>query len=606
MRALNVGHLHTLPPGSRFAQGGVDEYLPEWKAQSLISTVRQMRNDPMVAEVLNSYLFGLTSATWSIEPASDKAKDIEIAEFVSANLLCDGPREWWCRTSWRQRLAEILESLSYGWSLFGKVRTRVNGKIIFSKLVWIHPSTVYSFELDENTEQLVEVKRTAVMDPPLPVSELALYSFGMRGADLAGRPMIRPMFKPWSMKSFAELTEQIALQKFGAPLPQVIIGDTTDSGQRTSAEAIARSMRGEDQAHGYAVTSKDVELKFISPESEPMDASPAISRHGNQILHAGGKRFMGQGDTAVGSRSTAETQAVEAYMLAQGIAEGICEVEWRGLAGVVGLIPELVDMNFPGVKEYPWLKVSNVDPNEPTRALPTFGDMLKAGAIKYHPSYELQIVERLKIEPRPGLEEDAELLPDELAPDPLAPKVGPDGKPLPPDPNASPEDGGEAGDPKDKPKAGDEPVDKVKASLAGEIAALKKLPEGSKVVKTEGGRGSKPGGWFREPTAFEGQFIALGAIERELTVFEQRVYALASRVMKDLQKSIVERVRDGRINDRNFVSLREKDDGPNAVRKGLATELENGLARLYRQTGRFGQEQVRDELRKQAAAGAAA
>src|SRR3990172_8037726 len=151
MAELRVGqNIASLPPWMRYLDRNVDEYLTEFQQSALVHTVNRMRNDPDINSVLSAHLYALLKAKWSIESVSDKARDKEIAERVSANLLLQGPKKWYGATSWRQRLTEILENLSIGFSAFGLMYKLVDGKNVLGRAVYLHPSTIYGFELDDD------------------------------------------------------------------------------------------------------------------------------------------------------------------------------------------------------------------------------------------------------------------------------------------------------------------------------------------------------------------------------------------------------------------------------------------------------------------------
>lgn len=145
--------------------------------------------------------------------------------------------------------------------------------------------------------------------------------------------------------------------------------------------------------------------------------------------------------------------------------------------------------------------------------------------------------------------------------------------------------------------------------VADELARLKKLPEGSYVLGDTGGRGATPRGWFRGCDPIEA--FALGesgpdAGERrarsygvELDRLEQRYRGVVSYVLRKTEADLVARVRDGRINARNFSDLRREMAGPNLKYRG---ELKSVIRRVLRKASAFGAGAVKGELQRQRAA----
>ena len=162
------------------------------------ATIDKMVADPHVKGGLLEKTNALQNAQWAIQPASDKPKDVEIADFVSANLLRTSSekfgREYWCQTSWRQRLFEIIAALEHGFSMFQISSRLASGRggtrRVWDRIHWLEPSSVdpTGWSLSD-TDDFLGVYRTYSeasaqyrstewkYNELLPADEIALYTW---------------------------------------------------------------------------------------------------------------------------------------------------------------------------------------------------------------------------------------------------------------------------------------------------------------------------------------------------------------------------------------------------------------------------------------------
>ena len=157
-----------------------EEYVPELQSfRGRIAIYDRMMNDPVVSGIVRAVFNTMLSGVrWSVEGGTSEMRDL-----VAANLLRQGPQKYWCSTSWTQRLYETMCCLIYGVSLFAKTRTRVDDKIIFKHLKYLHPKSIDEdgWEMDKN-DHLVEIRRSFTdaqgnffVRQPIPSKELDIY-----------------------------------------------------------------------------------------------------------------------------------------------------------------------------------------------------------------------------------------------------------------------------------------------------------------------------------------------------------------------------------------------------------------------------------------------
>lgn len=394
------------------------EYLRELSWDKRWDVYDRMESDPMVKEGLDGYVLPLITGSWEVAAASDKPIDKEIAEFVSANLLrTTGDqygRDYWTQTSWKgQRLPEILDFLKCGFAMFNKSTRFVEGKVVFDRLQWLEPRSVdpHGWKLSA-TDELEHVKRT-YRDPieqyklqePILAKQLALYVWDLKGARLEGRAKIRSVYGAHSRKDFMLRIQAVWAQKVGAPIPVAHVPSTIYQKHKAEIEQLVQAMRGEAPAEAYAVLPMNsdgtkVELGYAGLSGEgtaQVDRMRGvIGTENSEIAHGMNSKSRLLGETNAGARALGETQSADEDLGVQATAEIICEIENHGIANLPGLVQQLVDWNFAGVKRYPELRCSRIGV-EDFKTLGPLSSATKAGLVPVTPELRRQVTEKFGI-----------------------------------------------------------------------------------------------------------------------------------------------------------------------------------------------------------------
>ena len=452
----------------------------------------KMESDPHVKGVLIDKALPLLTAEWEVTPASDKPKDIEVAEFVAANLLRQPSdkfgRDYWLQTSWKaQRLPEILSMLLDGFALFVSSWKRVGTQVVYDRLQWIEPTTIDGttpWEIDDQdnilavNRKLTTPQENFIYDERIEAERLKLYVWDIKGARFEGRSFVRAMYGACLRKEMLLRQSAVWAQKVGAPMPIVHYPDSMSAADIAKVKQIAMASRGESPAEGFAMFPKGsddskVEVEYAGAEHSEVDRMRPLIDGENKEIHQGGRDSSAMlGETGGGgSRALGESKGKGEIKLTQAIGEIVGEWENHGVANLTGVVEELVNRNFT-VNAYPQLACSKIDPYE------DFKETLeawKAGIIPKHEDARRQICEgTLGL----NLSDDAYEI-----------------EPLPPGlPNANPLGDGNADEPGDSPPPGTEP-DKDQAAAA--LAAKDELRERIKALLQPAQEGSpRKGGRF--------------------------------------------------------------------------------------------------------------
>lgn len=366
-------------------------------------TIEKMLSDPHVQQALRVSTLPLVNAEWSVKPASDDARDVEIAEFVSANLLRTTSdrygRDFWAQTSWKaQRLPEILDMLASGFAMFHVSTRRVGAKLVYDRIQWLEPSSVdpKGWVLDD-TDNLLRVKRTYgypsgryALEEALDVRDLALYVWDLRGARFEGRGLIRSLYGPWYRKDFVQRMGMIWAQKIGSPIPIVLYPDDYDAAEAGQANLLGQQARGTAPSNAYFVgrrgkDGQELVAKYMGEETQRVNRfGELVDMENAEMAAGGGTKSMLLGETTSGSRALGQTQASIEFLMVNAVAQTVCEWEMHGVGNMPGLIERLVDANFAGVQRYPELTVTRIDPGEKASQLESIVRAKQAGLVPEH------------------------------------------------------------------------------------------------------------------------------------------------------------------------------------------------------------------------------
>lgn len=327
------------------------DYNQDWAAgygSNKWKIIDEMRlSDGQVQGTLKYCKEPLIAANWSVEPVSDEAQDVEIADFVSWNLFEGAAKPW------RYMLRHFLLALDFGVMLFEKVWAydSVSGRYYCIKLAPRMPSTIFKWnEKDgdlDTVEQVVSTKRT----DPIPAAKLIHFAIDQEFDNWEGRSILRSAYKHWKMKLAFEKVSAMSYERFGMGVPWFKEGADASDEDRTRADTILENLRAHESAGVRYPYDWEFGIEF-GENWKPADGQ--IRYHNEMISAAVMQQFVNLGTMDRGSRAVGEVMQDPYYLSLESLAEQICETLNKHL------IPEIVRYNWEGVAEPPKLKCSNI------------------------------------------------------------------------------------------------------------------------------------------------------------------------------------------------------------------------------------------------------
>jgi hypothetical protein len=572
------------------------DYLDKLGYPEYIEEFKRLANDPQIAKELRSNTLPIMSADWSIEPASDSDKDKLIAEFVAANILnqpgANFGREYFQRVSWKCRLRDILRFLQNGFSVFAKSKRFMGpaGRyVIYDQIQYLLPESIREWRFSTN-DTFVGVFRCytnaigrAVTREWIDGRDLIVYTWDQEGANILGKPLIRPMWKPFRFKTLLEKLQIIDKQKTAVGIPFAKLQADPDDTDETRLEQLAKSMRQGNWERIFAVIKDGQDFGWKEGGTSTKGLPELIAQQDQGIQAAGGNQMTELGQTESGSRGVAGAIGAFESMMRSAIAMTVVEQEQIN-------INELVRDNFSEAAP-PQLKVSKIDPMETTRNIPAFIEAIAAGAVKGDFDTEQEIrrrygmgerEEKVKGEVEQTQIQRAFLEIPIMTRDELRGFIG-----LPPiggdrgveivtigsETDAPPDDGSDPGG-----KIGD--FDNGSEFPTGDVEAAVQGPALTKLAKVEDPN---------EDPDIKKAMVDANTIRNNLEIFESRYLRVINTALRDMREAIAENIGSGKLTPKN----------PRQVQVPGVGDLRAQLLGLLRGVRDFGRRELRAEADRQ-------
>lgn len=366
-----------------------EEYNSELTGRRGIAIYDQMRrSDATVQASLKVVKLPVLSAEYSIQSASDDPKDQEVANFVEENLFkC---------IDFTHFSREALTMLDFGFSIFEKLYKYDvrNGKegIYLRKLAFRKQTTVFRWETMQATAGITQVTYNGGQFS-IPEDMILRFTWEQEGDNYEGISMLRAAYKHWYYKDLYEKIWGIMIERQGVGIPQLTAPENADEPSKQQARSALRNLRANEQGYieipeGYVIDFMDMKGKTTA------DIAPAIDYHDKQIVMNVLAPFLKLGSGARGSGGGSHALSQDQSKLfeqnLEAIAKKLCEVINNDL------IPQIVEMNFSGVTDYPTLEHGKIADDNIEVISEAMSKLTTAGLITPDPDLEQDIRDMLK------------------------------------------------------------------------------------------------------------------------------------------------------------------------------------------------------------------
>jgi len=330
-----------------------EEYNYELAGKSKYTIYDKMRKgDATVAASLKVIKLPLRAANWFVKPAGEDELQKEQAEFIEYNL-----KEAMTNT-WDDFLRETLLMLDYGVFVFEKVFTNINYKgknyIGWRKFASRHPRTIQTWKMkDGKTDGITQnTQNNGLVE--IPIEKLLIFTNEKEGDNWEGISILRAAYKSWFFKDTFEQIDAMAFERQGLGVPYCKLPVGYQPQDKADAIEIVKNMRANEKAH--VVFPNSYEIGFLDMGAGKVrDPKSSIEYHNRQIVLNVLAQFLMLGSGgSTGSYALSEDQSDFFYDSLQAVAKTIKDIVNKYA------IQQLVDINWPGTKEYPTLEVDEI------------------------------------------------------------------------------------------------------------------------------------------------------------------------------------------------------------------------------------------------------
>lgn len=336
-------------------------------ATALRTYTSMVRDDVSVRISLRAGKAPVLGADWYIEPFSDNAQDIAIAEFVQFNLF-NG-----MTTPWVKTLEQILKMFEFGFSVFEpvwelrewaprKTTPGANRKqyTMLRKLAARPPSTISQFNYDDNggpisVDHTATDSKNQTSKVTIPIEKLVVFTFDQDGGDLRGNSILRSAYRNWYYKDHLYKIDAIQKERHGIGVPDIELQSGYSPEDKNFAHELGSNLRTNEKA--YIVRTTNMKVGFAEVGGHLVEPLRSAEHHDTMIMKNVMVQFLNLG-TGVeggssGGRSTGATSMDMFLKSMRHIANSIAD------SINLYLIPNLVAYNFP-TDNFPEVRIRNI------------------------------------------------------------------------------------------------------------------------------------------------------------------------------------------------------------------------------------------------------
>lgn len=382
------------------------DYNELWRTLSSRCTLVQQMvdSDATISAILSAIKDPIRSAKWFVEAASESPEDKEMAEFCSFMMfenLCGGFDNF---------LAEALTCLEYGFSLFEKIYTVKNGRIVIDRFAprlqssisrwnigsepWVdgHPTGITQQINGTDDTKTAESKGNGIAyNPTIPWNKLTRFTFRGSGHNYEGISILRPVYQHWFYKDLLYKIAAISAEKFGVGTPYAMVKGAMSSADKAELEDMLANMRSNEQ--GYAILGENVtKVGILTPEGSGNadQISMLIAHHDKKIYDSVLTGFLNLASGDGGSNALSRDLSSFFLRGEQAIVALIC--------GVINeAFKEVIYLNFGVKKKYPVLRSSDIGDISLDESIAAIALAREKGLISWGDQDETKVRETLKL-----------------------------------------------------------------------------------------------------------------------------------------------------------------------------------------------------------------
>ena len=381
----------------------LDSY--DWRGSyDEIGVVDQIvREDPVGAAIKLAWTLPLLSVQWSVQPASDDPKSIQIAEFVQ-NCLFEH-----MKGGWANFLEQAVQFTWRGFSAF-EIVARFDKELgatvidnLAPRLPWTiddwqkYPDGRYGFTqfADPSDPALGgKANKNTYQGATLPPDKILLFRFQPEGDNPEPMGILRPAYASWRQRRTYLKLEATGYERSAYGIPTCTVEPGANPGDVEQVNIILRELRAGIRA--FAMFPKGFTLEWTECPMKADAIRTARIAAGQDMARAALCQFLFTGESA-GAYSLIQGQLDHYTMALQQAANSIATTMSQGPHAI---IKRLVNWNFTGVTEYPYIQAGEIRVGDPKQLVEAVKTAVDAGVVTPDDQIEAKIRDVLSLPQR--------------------------------------------------------------------------------------------------------------------------------------------------------------------------------------------------------------
>lgn len=378
---------------------------------------KMRRGDGTVAGLLEAMKQPIISAKWAIRAASEDAKDVEVANFISYALFN--------RLNFKGFLEEALTFNEFGFKYFEKIfvqdecDSKYPGFIFWKKFASRLQTAHYKWGIDG--EKWVDDLPTGVTQqimgftdevdelnpetyPTIPWEKLILFTRKREGNNFEGISCLRAAYKHWFFLDMLYKVASVSAERYGVGIPWAKTKAGAGKPTEAKLDVMLSDIRSQEQS--YVRLNSDVaEWGIMTPNGDAKAGAiqNLIDHHVKKLYDGVLAGFLNLTGGDGGSNAMSRDQSSFFLQGLRSQAEYVREI-------MQDQIDELVKKNFVGIKNPPTLTVTNIGNVSIDEMINAMVSAKEGGLLTTNPNDENAVREILDLQPLPEKdEEDMEL-----------------------------------------------------------------------------------------------------------------------------------------------------------------------------------------------------
>ena len=377
-----------------------EEFLPELRWPYAGKVYQEMAdNDPVIGAILYLAEMLIRGTSWTVEPASTSAEDVEAANFLKS---CMDDMDM----SWANTISEILSMLTYGFSfheIVYKVRrgpnetsSKYKSKYTDGRIGWrrlpIRAQTSlheWTFNKEGDVTAFVQMAEPDFKIVSIPMSKGLLFRTRISRDNPEGKSLLRNAYRPWFFKKHFEEIEGIGIERDLAGFPVLKAPQDLDLWNDDDERMVALRNRAEELVASVRRDSEEGillpygwELTLLSSgSSRQINIGETIDRYDNRIAITMLSDIILIGNNKAGSFALADTK--------QSMLAAALQAQLQNIADVFNnkAVPDLFSYNyFPDITDFPKIVPGQIQ----TPSLKELALVLRAMGLNIAGDMELQ------------------------------------------------------------------------------------------------------------------------------------------------------------------------------------------------------------------------